>query len=1193
MQGRDAELKALAAELVTARTHDRLVLVGGEPGIGKSRLVSEFSARQHAEGATVLFGRSTDGPDQSFRPLAEAVDHYVRHASSTALDDDARSELARIVPGDGRPLNLRPGRTPASGAEQFVLFGAIASVFQAAAGSCPLVLVLEDLHWADEGTVLMLQHLMARPDDIPLLVVGTYRPSEVATDSRLAGMINELSREGQLARVELGALAPEDALLLLTEFAGHGLKGSDAELAGALHAESGGNPLFLTELVRALLDSGAIRVADGRWRIDEDLRAAELPRTLTEVIQRRVAGLGDVAASALSAAAVVGQEFDPELVERCIDGTGEQVSDVWDRAERAGLVTAIDPGRLGFNHPLVARALYDGLGSRERARLHRQVAEAIEALGRSADPEELARHWCRAAPPEPAKASLWASRAGRRALDRFDGNTARRWYGEALELYSRSGEDDERTRCELLIGLGASLRRVGEPGFREVLLDAARLAERLGDSELLVRAALLNNHGFASVSGAVDEEKVAVLQAALRAVGDADTEDRSRLLATLAVELTFSGEWERRLAVSDEAVAVARRLGSPAPLAQALTMRFVPTWMPQTLEERLANTSEALRLADELGDPWAQFHAARWRFVGLVQSGALAAAGPVLSREVELARRLGDPTTGWLSAYDRATLVLIAGKLEEAEQLATGAVATATGSGPRDPRPIFATLLTAIRYEQGRLPELQPMIAAAVAENPGLPVLRAMLALGYAEGELRDEARNLLAIDLESGFADVPADPTWLAALGIYAHVAADLGDRAAAEALYALLVPWTDQILYAGVGVWGSVDRAVGRLGIVLGRFEEAETRLCRAIERAARIGAPIWLAHGQLDLAGLLLARDAPGDRERAVEALDATITGAARVGAATVERRARCLREHQRVMEVTASAGPSGQRLRLGVASPTALATNGDFGSANGRPANGRPVNGTNGHRQHGADGRRAVGELLREGDYWTVRLGARSARLRDSKGIGYLAVLIGQPGVEVHAVDLQAGAWGPGAIGAADASGAAGPGLDVRVAGSEDAGAVLDPEAKREYRVRIEELEAEIDEAERFNDPERASRSRDELEFIARELAAAVGIGGRDRKAASQAERARVECHPRDSQHARSHRSARRHSGGAPQIRCADRVLLLLRAGRRAGGRVGGQVEGRDLARGGHPSAAWSRISGAEPATGSPGRCLGRQ
>ena len=1086
MEGRVTSLETLEAELAGARDGKRLITVGGEPGIGKTRLASEFAARARAEGAIVLYGRSSAGPDPPYGPFADALGHYLKHASSETLLEDEVQELARIAPGVGGGLpGLAVADTSVTGAQQFVLFGAVASVLERASQDALLVFVLEDLHWADEGSLLLLRYLMTGPAEISMLVVGTYRSTEVATDGPLAHTLAELSRDQEVSRVDLAALSQEDALLLLTKVAGRGLKGSDADLAGALHRESGGNPLFLTELVRALLAAGAIREDRGGWSFDEELRAIRLPSTLTEVIQQRVARLGSGVGDALRVAAVVGQEFDPELVERALDRSSDEMSEVWDAAERAGLIVEAEAGRFGFNHPLVERTLYEELGSRRRGALHRRLAEAIEAPGREGDVAEIASHWAAAVPAAPAKARLWAARAGRHALDRFDGSGGVEWYRRALELHGRSGEDDERTRCKLLIGLGTGQRQLGDPGFRDTLLEASRLAERLEDSELLVEAALLNNRGFACTSGQIDEERLAILESALRAVGDADSRERAHLLATLAVELTFSGQWERRAKMSDEALAIARRLGNRPALTYVLTVRFVTIWMPGTLKERLANTAEAVRLADELGDPWLQFHAVHWRFVGLVQSGALEEAVAATAREQELAGRLGDPTTRWISTYDRGNLAILAGRLDEAEELAKEAADIATRSGQPGALPMFTSQLTNIRYEQGRLSELQPLIAEVVAEYPGIPAFRAVLALAYTDADLRNEARNLLAIDFKTGFAEMPADVTWLGAHAIYGHVASDLGDRPAAAALYERLAPWKDQLIYTGISAWGDVDHALGRLATTLGRFEEAERRLGAAVERAARIGAPVWMARTQYSAARLLLARDEPGDRARAAELLDEAIAGARRTGAATVERRASSLREHQRALEVAAGAGQSGQRLRIRPSSA-------EVSEANGKPEPAGPPS-------------RPAGKLEQEGDYWTVRLGDSEVRLRDNKGIRYLARLLSTPGVEMHAVDLQAGHPGPAS---ASVGAAADADLSVRAAGAEDGGEMLDAEAKRRYRVRIDELREEIEEAERFNDPERVSHARDELEFLGRELAAAVGIGGRDRKTASQAERARV-------------------------------------------------------------------------------------
>jgi hypothetical protein len=345
------------------------------------------------------------------------------------------------------------------------------------------------------------------------------------------------------------------------------------------------------------------------------------------------------------------------------------------------------------------------------------------------------------------------------------------------------------------------------------------------------------------------------------------------------------------------------------------------------------------------------------------------------------------------------------------------------------------------------------MIAETAAENPGIPSFRSLLALAYVEGDLPFEAAELLAAE---PIETLPRDVTWLACVVLWAHVCASVGDLARAESLYELLRPYADQVVYTGISAWGDVDHALGRLATVARRYDDAARHLAASIERYGRIGAPIWLARAGLDEAALLLAWERPGDRERARELLRRAEDDARRLGAAGIERRAAVLLGHEGATRVLATPA-----LR---AAGIVHAGDGDRGDV----------------RQAGL-----AGEL------WTLTHGGESFHLKDSKGMRYLARLLAEPHAEVHVVDLQAGAPAP----------------ELR-AGAEPAGTWLDDEAKRAYRARLAELEEEHAEAERWGDPERAARAREERELIGRELARAVGLGGRDRPAGSAAERARI-------------------------------------------------------------------------------------
>jgi tetratricopeptide (TPR) repeat protein len=1055
--GRREELKLLLRDLDAVRFGERrIVLLTGEPGIGKTRLAAEAGLAAHARGALVLYGRTDEGLALPYQAFAEALGHLVSIAPEGLVQSagPALGRLASLVPAARDRAAGADAPDDGHGGERYVLFGAIGSLLSAASARQPVALVLDDLHWADVPTVLLLNHLLAVPSRPRLLVIATCRPVEASHGPELSASLAQLRRDERVTELELEGLGEGDVLDLVQELAGGQLREGGRAYARALHRETDGNPLFVSEVIRGLGGRDEIAAAAAALQRGGKEAALAVPASLRELIVARAAALGPETLAVLEAAAVVGREFDAGLLARVADLGDERIADVLDDAERAALIVpAGGPGRFAFHHLLIGHTLYEHLGAARRARLHRRVGEALEELAGEpvgAAAGEIARHWAEANPPDRERALRYAELAGRHALREIDPDAAVRWLGRALELH---GTAQDRRRCSLLIALGVAQRKHGDARFRETLLEAARLGRRLGEPKLLVRAVIENTRGFVSDAGEVDTERVAMLEAALEAAGPGDSRERALLLGMLAFELSFAPDRERRVAVADEALAVARRLDDPRTLCYVLGARSMPIWSPETLGERLAYTGESVRLADGLGDPLARFHALHWRGVALVQTGEIDELRRVVRRQRELAGRLGEPSARWLARYDEATVAAIAGRLADAERLAAEALEIATDSGQPDALSLYASQLTNIRYDQGRLAELQPMIAETAAENPGIPSFRALLALAYLEGELPIEAAELLAAER----LDVlPRDMTWLACIVLWALVCAAVGDAGRAETLYARLKPFSGQVVYTGISAWGDVDHALGRLATVAGRHEDAARHLGASTARYAAIGAPVWLARARLDEASLLLAREGPGDRERARELLQRAEGEARRLGAAGIERRAAILLGHERATSVM-----SAPALRPAAA-----------------PAGTEPD-----------DARRAG--LVREGELWTLTHGGGSFHLKDSKGMGYLARLLGEPHAEVHVVELQAGSPVP----------------ELR-ADAEAGGAWLDDAAKRAYRERLEQLEDDLAEAERWGDVERAARAREERELIGRELARAVGLGGRDRPAGSAAERARV-------------------------------------------------------------------------------------
>jgi tetratricopeptide (TPR) repeat protein len=467
---------------------------------------------------------------------------------------------------------------------------------------------------------------------------------------------------------------------------------------------------------------------------------------------------------------------------------------------------------------------------------------------------EVARHWLAAGDGDAHKALRYAVLAGDEAAGKLAPDEARRWYQISLELLGRQRDPDVGEVCELMLRRGEAERQSGHRCFRETLLEAAELAQRIGDEGRLVRAALANSRGMQSETGVVDEARIATLDAALNVVPSGDSPERARLLAMQAAELMYSGEWDRRTRLSDEAVAIARRLNAPDALSTVLNMRFVTLLAPHSHGERCAETVEAVAAAQRLSDPIAQFFAYHWRGYALIEDGDIAAARVWMQRERDIAERFRLPTALWLAGAGEANLAIIAGKLDVAARLAEGAFDLGRHSEP-DALVCYAAQRTSIAFESGRLPEMIPALEQAAEANPGVPGFRATLALALIEALRMDEAREILEREA-GGIAEMPRDVAWLTVTCIYAYVSVRLECVPALGTLYDLLEPWAEQIAFPAFGVWGPVAFYLGSLALALEEFDQAERHLTYAGLAASRAGAPIWAERvaGQLARLGAI---------------------------------------------------------------------------------------------------------------------------------------------------------------------------------------------------------------------------------------------------------------------------------------------------------------------------------------------------
>jgi DNA-binding SARP family transcriptional activator/tetratricopeptide (TPR) repeat protein len=833
--GRERELGELQGALEEARAgRGRVVLLHGEPGIGKTRLADELAGRARGLGVRVLVGRCWEaGGAPAYWPWAQALRAHVRETDAAEL---------RELFGD---LPAAPGS--ASEGARFRLFDAACSLIRSAAESGPLLLVLDDMHAADEPSLLLLQFVAREIAGSPVLVLCAFRDVDPALGEPLLATLGELVREPrtlQVAPAGLGAGGIAEYIERST-----GVEPS-ARLVAAIDAETEGNPLFVGELVRLLEGEGRLADADADLRIPPGVRA---------VIGRRMRRMPQRCQELLAAASVLGREFHLGALALLCGLERDELLDALDDAIAERVVTDVPgaPGSLRFGHALIRDTLYDELGPARRLRLHERAGAALERLY-AADPEphlaELALHFVAAG--SAAKALDYSRRSGDRAASQLAFEEAARHYETALAL---DGAHD--SRCDLLLALGDVRARAGDtPASRAAFREAAALAERDGMPDLLARAAIGYGGRLMWEVARDDEHIVPLLERAIAALGDADPPLRVRLLVRLAGGPLRDSRFppERKAAMSAEALEIARRIGDPATVAYAIHGYILGHHSPDHTRRQLELATEMIALARAARDKEREFEGHEERLVAFLDVGDMGGFAADLEAMTQLAGELRQPAFNWLVTVYRALLALLQGKLDEAEVL----VATAHAQGERAHRwsadVSHRLQLYVLRREQGRLADVAEVVRGSPRDYPTYPIFRCVAA--HLEAELGNSGAARAALEelAADGFAALPFDEEWLVGMCLLAEAATWLGDSERASAIHALLLPYADRIAvsYPEIAL-GCVARYLGLAATAAGRGDDAEAHLRHAIEVDERIGARRAVARGRADLQRLMRSR------------------------------------------------------------------------------------------------------------------------------------------------------------------------------------------------------------------------------------------------------------------------------------------------------------------------------------------------
>jgi tetratricopeptide (TPR) repeat protein/DNA polymerase III delta prime subunit len=848
-------------------------LLSGEPGIGKTRTASELARRAHAEGAVVLYGCCDEELGVPFQPFVEAVDFYTTHCANPRLGRLAGElvrlcpEVATRVPDLPEPVVSDP-RT-----EEYRLFEAVASWLVDASAESGIVLVVDDIHWATRATLLLLGHLLkaaASDASARLLVVGTYRDTELGRNHPLTAVLADLRRVPGVERLDLQGLDLDETIQLVQNVAGHELDDDARQLAEAAYSETEGNPLFMGEVLRHFVETATVQLVDGRWQVN-DPGQIEVPEGVRDVLGRRLGRLSETANRVLSVAAVIGRDFDLELLGQVSDADDNALLDALDEASRARIVEETGRDRFRFFHAMIKETLYGELTSARRRRLHQTVLEVLEKL-RPYDAAALAYHAVEAGPlgGDLSVAVGHLLGAATQSAASSDLASAETYYRQAIELID-AGDPDPVRRIEATCGLGAAQRDQSNPAFRETLLDATRAALALERPDLAAGAAVANFRGVTSVINAVDRERVDALEATLSAYRGEGTADEALLLATLAAEINYDPavSLERRLDIADRAVQVARGLGDPRVLAEVILRSARANLIPDRAERGLALTEEAVALADEVGDPTLSAIGRIFHQVACSMTGDIHGGRRCIAEALQIAEKDGPPLIHALSRSNWGQYLLYDGRVRDGAAHNDEALGYAQQIGIADAEQWWGAVSMAIAYLDGQFGDMADAAGAFADQYPDAAAWRGTHAWCLVEAGRIDEAREVIERYRVNRPEEYRIDEFSLPGWTYCAMLALRLNDPEIGAAAEALLRPYAHLWINLQVFCFGPVTWALAAAVAAQGRHDEAEELFERTDALFAEQGIQVVRKWVWFDRA-MSLARSSDPDHRRRARAL-----------------------------------------------------------------------------------------------------------------------------------------------------------------------------------------------------------------------------------------------------------------------------------------------------------------------------------
>jgi DNA-binding SARP family transcriptional activator/tetratricopeptide (TPR) repeat protein len=879
--GRHREKEQLAQALAGAAGGDRsVIVVTGEAGIGKTRLVSEMAAEYHAAGNLALGGRCDQRLGLPYQPFVEALEHLVVHAPVEFLRshcEDHGSTVARLIPVLTRRLDLPPAELGgADETDRYVLFAAIDGLLAAAATTHVALLVLEDMHWADPTTLLLLSYIINSPRRARLTIVVTSRPPESEGEDPLVALLADLHRVPHAEHIHLDGLSATEVRTLTRDLVGRELVGSELELAARLHAGANGNPFFITELLRNRAETRAAPDLDA----NPPPLGVELPETVVSVLRLRLNRLDEACRDILELVAMTAGGAPVELLVRASSYDESVVVDKVEAAVRAGVLRErVELGAtiVDFVHPLFHQAIQRRTSATRRAGLHLRIADAIDPKddpGAERWVDELAHHvFAAGGPADPRRVARVCKRAGDVAMARTAFDAAAVQYERVLEAMSWTDSPYVADRAAVAASCAEAYHAAGNAADRRRMAEAAFADAAASNQPIVMGRAALAHGGARSTYGVASQRTMELLDQSLTRLGSGPNESglRARVMSRLAQEHYHVGHYEVADRLGAQAVALARPGDNGSILAATMEGRVWTLQRPDTLAERLELVDEMVDGATRAGDRQQLIWGLIWRCSALLETGDIQGLETDMNRLDELTETLRIPSHMFRVMTLKSTWALMGGDYQRGAELAQETYRIGESIEPDNARQTLAAQLLPMLREQNALKGLAGEAARMAETYTAAPGWRCALAFVYLEADEPDESRRVFDELAREGFERIPRDLAWLLAHCYLAEVAAGLDETARAHELYRTLLPYgARNASVFEIASVGSVWHHLGLLARTAGTLEISADHFRAAIEFNDRTGQLPAAARSRYEYARLLATSDPPAAEKPLTEAL-----------------------------------------------------------------------------------------------------------------------------------------------------------------------------------------------------------------------------------------------------------------------------------------------------------------------------------